>query len=227
MSVSTKDGGTTLKPTAWKWFAGALAVCFFVPGFGWMVAGVFVLMALGNLQNLKLSPQGLRVRNWWSVKEYAWTDIGDFRIYKVRSGLVTAANMVSFTQAQKEGSVMGSAAKMLVGGTDTVPAVGMKADKLVQLMEAYKRGFVPSDTVEEEVKLPPSLPVFTPPEPAKAAPVKREKARPRAVPATPRAQNRAASKQPNLGGTRKTSSPLVQEGGGLFGRRRSDSPFSS
>ena len=227
MSVSTKDGVTTLKPTAWKWFAGALAVFFLVPGFGWIVAGVFAFMGMGNLQNLKLSPQGLRVRNWWSTKEYAWTDIGDFRVYKVRSGLVTAANMVSFTQAQKDGSMMGSAAKFLVGGTDTVPAVGMKADKLVQLMEAYKRGFVPSDTVEEEVNLPPTLPVITPPKAVNPEPVKREKARPRAIPATPRAQNRSASKQPNLGGSRKTSGPLVQEGGGLFGRRRSDSPFGS
>ncbi len=227
MSVRTIDGVTTLKPTAWKWFGGALAVFFLVPGFGWMLAGVFALMGMGNLQNLKLSPQGLRVRNWWSTKEYAWAEISDFRVYKVRSGLVTAANMISFTQAQKDGSMMGSAAKLLVGGTDTVPAVGMKADKLVQLMEAYKRGFVPSDTVEEEAKLSPALPMFTPPQASEPERAIRETAHPRAVPATPRMQNRKASSQPKLGGTRKPSSPLVQEGGGLFGRRRSDSPFSS
>lgn len=226
MSVTTKDGVTTLKPTAWKWFGGALAVFFLVPGFGWIVAGVFALMGAGVLQNLVLSPESIKVRNWWSTKEYAWRDIDDFRIYKVRSGLVTAANMVSFTQAQKEGSMMGNTAKLLVGGTDTIPAVGMPAKKLVQVMEAYKRGFIPTDTEQPESKHPPTLPIFKPdlePKPV----LTREKQRPRAVPATPRARQTTASKQPNLGGTHRKSSKLVQEGGGLFGRRRSDSPFRS
>ena len=52
MSVTTKGGITTLKPTAWKWFGGALAIFFLVPGFGWIVAGVFALMGAGVLQNL-------------------------------------------------------------------------------------------------------------------------------------------------------------------------------
>ncbi|MEM9572521.1 MAG: PH domain-containing protein [Pseudomonadota bacterium] len=227
MAVTTKDGVTVLKPTAWKWFAGALAIFFMLPGFGWIIAGVFGLMGAGVLQNLSLTPQGLKVRNWFTTKEYAWADISDFRVYKVRSGLITAASMVSFTQAKKDGSMMGNAAKFLVGGTDTIPAVGMPAKKLIHVMEAYKRGFIPADSEAPEASLPPSLPVFTPPATPKPAPVKREKARPRAVPATPRAQNRPATKQPNLGGTHKTSTPLVQEGGGLFGRRRSSSPFQS
>lgn len=225
MAVTTKDGVTVLKPTAWKWFAAALAVFFMMPGFGWLIAGVFGLMGAGVLQNLTLTPQGLNVRNWFSTKEYAWTDIKDFRVYKVRSGLITAANMVSFTQAEKDGSMMGNAAKFMVGGTDTIPAVGMPAKKLIQVMEAYKRGFIPEDS--SAPKPTPSLPVFTPPANAKPEPIKREKARPRAIPATPRAQNRGGSKPLNLGGTHKTSTPLVQEGGGLFGRRRSNSPFKS
>ena len=225
MSVTTKDGVTTLKPTAWKWFGGALAVFFLVPGFGWIVAGIFALMGAGVLQNLVLSPDGIRVRNWWSTKDYAWRDIDDFRIYKVRSGLVNAANMVSFTQAKKDGSLMGNAAKLLVGGTDTIPAVGMPAKKLVQVMEAYKRGFIPKDSEQPEATDPPSLPVFDPKPALSTKPA--EKPRPRAVPATPRAQHRKGANQPNLGGTHRKSTPLVQEGGGWFGRRRSDSPFSS
>ena len=227
MSVTTKDGVTVLKPTAWKWFAGAVAIFVMVPGFGWLIAGVFALMGAGVLQNLTLSPQGLKVRNWFSTKEYAWTDISDFRVYKVRSGLITAANMVSFTQAQKDGSMMGNAAKFLVGGTDTVPAVGMPAKKLIQVMEAYKRGFIPADSAASEPNQPPPLPVFAPPASAKAEPVKRQNPRPRAVPATPRTQKRTVSKPTKLGGTNKPSTPLVQDGGGLFGRRRSDSPFQS
>jgi len=224
MSVSTVNGVTTLKPTAWKWFTGAAAVFFLVPGFGWIVAGIFALMGAGVLQNLVLSPKGIKVRNWWSTKEYAWSEIDDFRIYKVRSGLANAASMVSFTRVGKEDSLMGKASKLLVGGTDTVPAVGMPAKKLVQVMEAYKRGFVPKDSAAPAVEAasePLSPPVATP------VPIARAKARPRAVPATPRAQQRPVKKASSLSGSRKTSTPLVQEGGGLFGRRRSDSPFRS
>ena len=32
MAVKTENGVTTLTPTAWKWFAGAAAAFFFVPG---------------------------------------------------------------------------------------------------------------------------------------------------------------------------------------------------
>ncbi|MEM7330407.1 MAG: hypothetical protein AAF437_16820 [Pseudomonadota bacterium] len=226
MSVTTKDGVTTLKPTAWKWFGAALAVFFLIPGFGWILAGVLALMGAGVLQSLILSPHGIKVRNYGSTKDYAWSDISDFRIYKVRSGLITAANMVSFTHAHKDGSMMGNAAKLLVGGTDTIPAVGMPAKKLVQVMEAYKRGFIPADSEQPDVSPPPPLPAFNvSPEPKPSS--KPAKPRPRAVPATPRAQQRPPAKQPNLGGTRRKATPLVQEGGGLFGRRRSDSPFSS
>lgn len=96
MAVSTKDGVTVLTPTAWKWFVGALAVFFIVPGLGWIIAGIFALMGAGVLQRLTLNPEGIQVRNWLSTKAYAWSDISDFRVYKVRSGLMTAANMVSF-----------------------------------------------------------------------------------------------------------------------------------
>ena len=150
MSVTTKDGVTTLKPTAWKWFGAALAVFFLIPGFGWILAGVLALMGAGVLQSLTLSPHGIKVRNYGSTKDYAWSDISDFRIYKVRSGLITAANMVSFTHAQKDGSMMGKAAKLLVGGTHSIPAVGMKPQKLIQLMQAYKLGYIPEDSLESD-----------------------------------------------------------------------------
>lgn len=229
MSVTTKDGVTTLKPTAWKWFAGATAVFFFIPGFGWMLSLAFVLMGTGHLQNLVLSPTGVKVRNWWSTKAYAWEDIDDFRIHHVSSGIGKAANMVAFTHAEKDGTLMGNAAKFLVGGTHTIPAVGMPAKKLVQVMEAYKRGFIPSDSAVPAATINPAPlpPMFQPARDVSPEPVKREKPRPRAVPATPRAQHRATSKKTNLSDKQKTSTPLVQEGGGLFRQRRSDSPFGS
>ncbi|MCR9269492.1 MAG: PH domain-containing protein [Hyphomonadaceae bacterium] len=218
MAVNSQDGVTTLTPTAWKWFTGAAFIFFLIPPFGILIAVVFILTGAGVLQRLTLSPDGLSVRNWWSTKTYAWSEIGDFRVHTVKSGLFTAANMVSFTQTGKDDSVMGKASKFLVGGTDTVPAVGMKAGKLVLLMQAYKQGFAPQSA---------SFPVAKS-SPVSALPVKpATPKRPRAVPATPRAQRMRHTAKPKLGSKSSSSTPLVQDGGSLFGRRRPDSPFGS
>nr|WP_070959728.1 hypothetical protein [Hyphomonas sp. Mor2] len=220
MAVKTENGVTTLTPTAWKWFAGAAAAFLFFPGFGFFIAVFFVLMGAGVLQRVSLSPSGLKVRNWWSEKSYAWDQIGDFRTRKIKSGLITAANMVSFTHVNKEGTTMGKAAKFLAGGTHSIPAVGISAQKLGLLMQAYKAGHIPADTPEGAVQSPMPTPL---PAAQKAAQV----ARPRAVPATPSASDLkpAANRAPAR--VRQKATPLVQDGGGLFGRRRPSSPFGS
>lgn len=227
MAVSTLKGVTTLTPTGWKWFASAAFVSLVWPGLGMLVGFFLVLMGAGVLQRVALSKEGVKVRNWWSTKAYAWRDIDDFRVYKVRSGLINAASMVSFTHVNKQGTAMGKAAKFLTGGTHSIPAVGMPAKKLAQLMQAYKLGFVPEDAVEPELKPAPPVPAIPAQRAAQPAPKPQVKPRPRAVPATPRAQKKRAEKQLNLGGSRKGSGSLVQDGGGLFGRRRPDSPFGS
>ena len=154
MAIKTENGVTTLTPTAWKWFLGGTAIIFMVPGFGLIIGGIFFLVGAGVLQRLELSKDGIKVRNWWSAKTYRWEEITDFRVYKVKSGLITAANMVSFTHVNKEGTMMGKAAKFLAGGTHSIPAVGMKAQKLIQLMQAYKLGYVPEDSPASDVASP-------------------------------------------------------------------------
>lgn len=224
MAIKTENGVTTLTPTAWKWFLGGTAIIFMVPGFGVIVGGIFFLVAAGVLQRLELSKDGIKIRNWFSAKAYRWDEITDFRVYKVRSGLITAANMLSFTHVNKEGTMMGKAAKLLAGGTHSIPAVGMKAQKLIQLMQAYKLGYVPEDSPASEA----TPPLLTPqPQGSPAQKPKPKPAPPRAIPATPRAQTKPSKPAASFGGKRKPSTPLVQEGGGLFGRRRSDSPFGS
>lgn len=219
MAVKTENGVTTLTPTAWKWFGAAAAAFLFFPGFGFVLAVFFALTGAGVLQRVTLSPQGVKVRNWWSEKSYRWQDIGDFRTRKIKSGLITAANMVSFTHVNKEGTAMGKAAKFLAGGTHSIPAIGMPAKRLALLMQAYQAGHVPADSTLEAA--PDVAPVPVPA--ASRAP----KSRPRAVPAS--AQTARVKTQPVHKATApaKTSTPLVQDGGGLFGRKRSTSPFSS
>lgn len=227
MSVTSSKGVTSLKPTAWKWYAGGAVMFFLVPGFGMLIGLAFVLMGAGVLQNVVLNKDGIKVRNWFSTKSYAWHEIDDFRVYKVRSGLITAASMVSFTHVDKQGRVMGKAAKFLVGGTHSIPAVGMPAKKLAQLMQAYKLGFVPKDSAAPEIA--PSVPIPGIPAPAPRKPVvtSRAMSKPGAAPISARVPKKRPTKPSNLAGGRKPSAPMVQEGGGWFGRRPSDSRFGS
>ena len=173
-------------------------------------------MGAGALQRLTLTKEELIVRNWFSTKSYAWSEIDDFHVYKIRSGLITAANMESFSHANKQGTMMGKAAKLLVGGTHSIPAVGMKAKSLIQLMQAYKLGYVPEDFAVAAVPARPAQASA----PAQPLP-------PRAVPATPRSTAQARQEKPAFDGKPRRSTPLVQDGGGLFGRRRPNSPFQS
>lgn len=218
MAVKTENGVTTLTPTAWKWFAGAAGSFFLVPGFGFILAVFFALTGAGVLQRLALTHEGITVRNWWSEKSYRWDDIGDFRTRKVKSGVITAANMVSFTHANKEGTAMGKAAKFLSGGTHSIPAVGMPAQRLALLMQAYKAGHVPADTVDLEQAPVPGFPAKT---------AARQTAVPQVAHATTSATRIKVQPKPKSTQARKKATPLVQEGGGLFGRRRSSSPFGS
>lgn len=227
MAVTTSKGVTTLKPTAWKWFVGAGAVFFLWPGFGFLIALFFVLMGTGALQNVTLSPDGVKVRNWFSTKSYAWHEVQDFKVYKVRSGLITAASMVSFSHVDKQRSVMGKAAKFLVGGTHSIPAIGMPAQKLAQLMQAYKLGFVPKDNAVPERA--PTTPVPAFPAPASPQSARTTRASPEldGAPIPLSTPKKRPPKQAKLARSSKTSTPMVQEGGGWFGRRPSDSRFGS
>jgi len=220
MAVKTENGVTTLTPTAWKWFAGAAAAFLFFAGFGFFIAVVFALMGTGVLQRVTLSKHGIKVRNWWSEKAYRWEDIGDFRTRKIKSGLITAANMVSFTHVDKEGTRMGKAAKFLAGGTHSIPAVGIPAKRLALLMQAYKSGHVPADSAIE-------APAERVPAPLPASFGQAKPTGPRAVAATPRAARTATEPQRNRKPAQPKATPLVQDGGGLFGRRRPSSPFGS
>lgn len=227
MSVTSSKGVTSLKPTAWKWYAGGAVMFFLVPGFGMLIGLAFILMGAGVLQNVVLNKDGIKVRNWFSTKSYAWQEIDDFRVYKVRSGLITAASMVSFTHVDKQGSVMGKAAKFLVGGTHSIPAVGMPAKKLAQLMQAYKLGFVPKDSAAPEIAPSVPIPGIPAPAPRKPAVTSRAMSKPDAAPIAARTSKKRPAKPSNLSGGRKSSAPMVQEGGGWFGRRPSDSRFGS
>lgn len=151
MAVKVSNRGVTITPTAWKWYIGAVVSFFMVPVFGPLVALVLALIGSGKVQNLHLSPTGISSRSWWSTNVYHWDEIDDFQLYKIRSGFFKVATMVSFTPVSKEGSRWAKTAKLLSGGTHSVPALGIPAKTLMTLMYAYKEGLIISDEIIAKV----------------------------------------------------------------------------
>ncbi len=207
MAVTTENGVTTIRPTAWKWYLGAAAMVWLFP-IGTIVAAFFALTATGLFQNLRLTPEGLELRNYMSRKVYRWNEIGDFRTYKIRSGFITAANMVSFTHVNQEGTLLGKAAKMLAGGTHSIPALGLPPKDLASLMMRYQQGAIPADTAEHAPAAP-GTPVRRPravPVPA-AGPGRQPASNAKAAPA---AFGRKAAVPAPVGSSAR---PLIEDGG--------------
>lgn len=217
MAIQTQDGVTTITPTAWRWQVGAVLLLFVIPPFGILLAGLFFVISTGALNRIILRRDGFDIRQWGRTRAYAWSEVGDFRVQKVRSGIVNAASMVSFTPKEAEGRLLTKAAKLVSGGTQTISAIGISADKLAALMRAYQTGTIPADTA-----LAPE---------AKSAPVRERASKqkpPKPISATARVKA-APKERINLGkrkgavaSTKQT--PLVQEGG-WFRHRRTKNPF--
>ena len=195
MAVKTENGVTTLTPTAWKWYLGA--ACSFAVWLGvsdksepmfsvilLSVVAFFVVMGSGHLQKLILYPDRLELKSAFRSKSYRWDEMRDFRVNKIKSGLFTASTMIAFTHANQEGSLLAGAAKLLSGGTHSIPVIGMSAKQLATLMMAYQQGYVPADTVVETDDLSSPLPARQEQQPRAGRVASPPKAAPRAATAT-------------------------------------------
>ena len=236
MAVRTSDKVTTITPTAWKWLVGAVLILPIAP-ISFLLSPIFLLTATGLLQNTVLSPSGMTTRNWWSVKQYRWDEISNFRVSEVKYNFFTAASMVKFTHDARAETFMGKAAMALTGSTDSIPAMGIKPKRLMQLMQAYQQGEFPEDTHSVGTQFtqstsPSRLAALKPIEIADITPKRHAKM---AMPATLQ-PNTPRNNAPSKGSDRELfrrrsplpskktplpspSTPLVQEGFKLFGRR--------
>lgn len=236
MAVKSENGVTTLSPSPIRWLLSGLCL-YLIPGFGpfAIIALIYLVLNSGFFQQLKLTPHGLIHSRWNSKKHYAWSDMSDFRVQKIRTGIISSSSMVTFTHKLSDDSLLGKTAKYLSGGTHSVPTFGMKPAQLVLLMQAYQMGHVPSNTVTKKTDpISAALPVATSLLAGETErPLARRQAerRPQAPKPEPRRSAPKAqpvrSVQPKVSSKHKPSTPLVQDGGGWFGRRRSDSPFRS
>ena len=240
MAVTLSGSTTTITPTAWKWALGAVLLFPFAP-ISLIVSPLFLLIATGWLQRIVLDTDGITVRNWWSVRRYRWQDISDVRISKIKSSFVTAASVVNFTHETRKNTLLGKATKVLTGGTDSLPTLGMKAPQFVQLMRAYQRGAYQ----EEANRLSEStVPSNTPPAliSAGAPELDRQKAAPTERPARQTSRRAEAGQygrtakradtdmfrqrgpvKPTKKPLPRPSTPLVQDGFKLFARRPRES----
>lgn len=152
MSVVTRSGITTVTPTAWKWFAGAAALVgialatrmFNLPVF--LAALLLAGIGAGAVFTITLDRDGLAYRNFWKFSRFGWADISGFKVNTMRYGLFPVLKQIAFTEARSAGSIHGKLAKLVAGGTHTVPVYGIDADRLIRLMLDYQQGRVPADT---------------------------------------------------------------------------------
>lgn len=235
MAVTTHAGVTTITPTAWKWYTGAALSLVFVSVAPWvlLISGLFVLIASGKFQSIRLDREGFAFRSLFHTKRYRWDEVTEFRIKKIKSGLFTASTMIAFSKADKADTLYGKFARTFAGGTESMPIMGMKAKKLIELMSAYRAGYVPADTEAPAATAAP-----------KPASYSDQGGMPTQRPAPVRAPQHASS-PPMLAASRTTKpavaaakfgqkpsrlkaptkTPLVQDGGARLFGRKPNSPF--
>lgn len=158
MAVTTQAGVTTLTPTAWKWYVGAgLMGSLWLPissmpgaelnAYLALIVAVFLaLHGRGTFSYLKLTPDGFEYRTFLTHKHYRWSEVTDFKLRTVRTSLFTSIKLIAFSRVDKAGSMYGKFSKLVAGGTESMPVIGMPGKKLGTLMMAYQNGFVPDDT---------------------------------------------------------------------------------
>lgn len=130
-----------LTPIRWKWVLGAV-VCLFVPVIG-IFLSVFCLVAgFGGGRSLTLRHDGFELRNWGATKAYNWDEVGQFKARTVRYFFVALWSSIVFTPIAKDGKLMTQASKLLSGGSDKIPAIGMNARELADLMNQYQAAYV-------------------------------------------------------------------------------------
>lgn len=227
MAVRTVNGVTILTPTAWKWWAIGATGLLVMP-FGLLLLFFGGMMASGKGQSVMLTKDGVHVQNWWKTRKYRWDQIDDFRVKKIKSGLFTAATMISITDHGSANTAMGKFTKFVSGGTDSIPVIGASAQEMLALMYGYKAGRAPIDTMEGVPRVPPApapVPASASPTVARPEPVRGRRTQPSA-PARSRPERQPVmtvktqpQAKPKLGGRNAKQTPMVEDGFRLFGRR--------
>ena len=256
--IETQGDTTIIKPTPWKWYTGAaiamLLGLWSAGGVGMVTSTVLLLVTLfslgmgsGKLQNIELSPRGIKSRSLWKTRSYAWSDIEDFKIISIRTSLFTSNKMLAFSRKDKKDSFTGKASRFFAGGTESLPISGISPEELMASIGGYQaRAFLANQMGARQTDFgaassKPAAPIrdasaspigfgrsepASPPHKTAPNPAQKPAARPAQKPAPVTFGRQSPSTPKTKPVVRKAppSDPLVQEGG-LFRKRRDVSGF--
>ncbi len=141
MSINRQSETITLTPSRWKWVIGAIFV-FALPGLGFLLSGLFLAIAFGSMHRLTLRPYGFELRRWGKTTEYRWSEVGSFEVHTFRYMFIPLLRRVTFTPVAKEGKLLTRASKIISGGTERIPAIGMGAKEQAILMNEYRDAYI-------------------------------------------------------------------------------------
>lgn len=146
-----------LYPSKAKWLgivalaAGFVAIAVFVMkdapthlralvgGFFGLGIPVGVLQIFGKGSWLRLDEDGFEYAQFGRKYAFAWQDVSEFGVWKMKQGFLTTSSHVGFSTEADNAKTLGKVNTALVGATGTLPdTYGKSAKELAGLMNAYR-----------------------------------------------------------------------------------------
>jgi hypothetical protein len=141
MAIKVDASGAVITPTPWRWYTGAavVAVLSLAGGapVGLVAAGFLALTGTGWVNRIVLDVNGFEYRNYWVRKRYAWSEVSDFGARVYRSNFISAAKLITFSEVARRDTLYGKFSRAVAGGTQSMPAIGIDPDKLLELISLY------------------------------------------------------------------------------------------
>lgn len=247
MSVQIEGLTTTVKPTPWKWFGLAISLFFLATSLINDVApstgGLLQLMALfcfvlgtGKFHYIELRPEGFSHHGLLSKGSYTWEEVSGLSPKIIRTSPFFAVKSISFIIGDAPENMLQKFSNAINGRTKSMGVIGMEPKALVQMMRVYQTApdrqslemllrelktteygaepigkFSSPEPVSKNVR--PQSPKKVQKEPARLKAMKKKVALNQS---SPKIEKKAPSRKPLAPAP---STPLVQEGFKLFGRR--------
>ena len=147
MAVKTENGVTTITPTGWKWLTMAV-LSFFVPLIGMFIALYCLAMASGKFSRLVLTPDTLTAYSWGTTDSHKWASIDSFHDREIRIRQIPVGKKNAFYY-RKDDTTLRLQTGRDRSARQSVPSIGMSSDDLMDMFEAYQRGHIPADNLQD------------------------------------------------------------------------------
>ena len=163
-------------------------------------------MASGKFSRLTLTLENLTADNWGTTHTHNWSSIHRFHERVTRIRMIPVARKIVFSYRTDDTTLRLQTGRGR-GGRQSVPSIGMSSDELINMFEAYQRGHVPADNLQNL--------------PKEVKPMRTPALDEALIGQVAGAALKTAVKAPKRKAIPNPNTPLVQEGFKLFGRRPS------